>query len=164
MSRVTAAIIIVILVALDQISKWVVETTLPFHERVDVIPFWSLYRTHNEGVAFSFLSSLNDWVLVAFTVAIIGFVFWLWLQADKEKWISQIGFILILAGAVGNLIDRALLGYVVDFILFHTQTWSFAVFNIADSLITVGAAAIIIDEVLDFRRQSRQDKSHDTTE
>ena len=139
--------ILAILVALDQLFKWLVETRLPFQEQVVVLPVFSLFRTHNEGIAFSMLTGMNETWLLAMILAVIAFVTYLWARSSPSRWISQIGFILVVAGALGNLIDRAVLGYVVDYLLFHIGNWYFAVFNFADALISVGAAAIIIDEL-----------------
>lgn len=136
-----------ILVALDQLFKWLVETRLPFQEQVVVLPVFSLFRTHNEGIAFSMLTGMNENWLLAMILAVIAFVTYLWARSSPSRWISQIGFILVVAGALGNLIDRAVLGFVVDYLLFHVGNWYFAVFNFADALISVGAAAIVIDEL-----------------
>ncbi len=136
-----------ILVALDQLFKWLVETRLPFQEQVVVLPVFSLFRTHNEGIAFSMLTGMNETWLLAMILAVIAFVTYLWARSSPSRWISQIGFILVVAGALGNLIDRAVLGYVVDYLLFHIGNWYFAVFNFADALISMGAAAIVIDEL-----------------
>ncbi|MBL4732186.1 MAG: signal peptidase II [Rhizobiaceae bacterium] len=155
MNKKLGFILICVLVLADQISKLLVENYLPFHEGVAVIPFFSFFRTYNEGVAFSFLADLNDWALVAFTLVVCGFVFWLWSKVDRKRSLSHLGFGLVISGALGNLIDRVLLGYVIDFIQFHTQSWSFAIFNLADAYISVGAAIIIFDEVLDIRKQNR---------
>jgi len=145
--RRTGGLLAALLVAIDLTVKNWVENNLPFQEPVPVMPFLSWYRTWNEGIAFSFLSFLNDWVLVAFTVLIIVFVVWLWRNTSKDRWVSHIGFAFIFGGAIGNLFDRVFLGHVVDFILVHTQTWSFAVFNLADSFISIGAGLIILDEI-----------------
>jgi signal peptidase II len=139
-------------VVLDQIIKWLVETRLVYEELVPVIPYLGLYRTWNEGIAFSFFSGLPDVWLVVLTVFIIGFVLYLWSRTPASHVMARIGFALIIGGAIGNLIDRALLGYVVDYILFHTPVWSFAVFNLADAFISVGAALILLQEVIDWRR------------
>lgn len=144
-----------LLIAIDLLVKSWVEQSLPFQEPVPVIPFLSFYRTWNEGIAFSFLASLNDWALVAITVAIIIFVLWLWRHTPKDRWLSQLGFAMVFGGAIGNLVDRAFLGHVIDFIMVHTQTWSFAIFNLADSFISVGAAAIVLDEILIGLRQKK---------
>lgn len=158
MRRRTAGLISALAIGTDIAVKNWVEATLPFEVPVPVIPFLSWYRTWNEGIAFSFLSFLNDWVLVAMTVLIIIFVIWLWRGTSKKKWLSQLGFALVFGGAIGNLLDRVFLGHVIDFILVHTDTWSFAIFNLADSYISIGAAAIIFDEILTGIRDKEQSK------
>jgi len=135
-------------VALDQVIKWLVETRLPFHEMVPVIPMLALYRTWNEGIAFSLLRDMPDTWLLALTAVVIVFVSYLWWRNPPGRPIAHFGFALIISGALGNLIDRAVYGHVVDYILFHTETWSFAVFNLADSFISVGAAMIVLDELI----------------
>lgn len=140
-------ILIALFICLDQFTKYLVETKLPMHESVPVIPYLSWFRVYNEGVAFSFLSFLNDWLLVALILIIIVFVILIWRKVPNHRFYSHLGFTLVLGGAIGNLIDRALLGYVIDFIQFHTDTWSFAIFNLADVFINIGAGLIIIDEL-----------------
>lgn len=142
-----AMALVAILVGVDQFAKWLTETYLPFQQQVVVLPVFSLYRTYNEGIAFSMLTGIGDKWLLALTLIVIAFVAFLWARSTPERWISQLGFALVVAGAVGNLIDRAMLGYVIDYLLFHAGNWYFAVFNLADALISVGAAAIIIDEL-----------------
>ncbi len=146
-------LLIAALTGIDQLAKWQVETRLPFHQLVEVIPFLGFFRTYNEGVAFSFLTTFGNGSLIVLTALIIGFVIFLSRNLEKDRVLSSIGFALVLGGAFGNLIDRILLGKVIDFILFHTPGWSFAVFNLADSFITMGAVAIILDEILVLRRQ-----------
>ncbi len=141
-----------VLIVMDQYVKWLVETHLPFQQAIDVVPFFSLYRTWNQGIAFSMLWGLNDLALIAITLAITAFVVWLASRTPVDKTSARIGFALIVAGAIGNLIDRIVFGHVVDYILFHTQTWAFAVFNLADAFISVGAALIILQELLDWYR------------
>ena len=140
---------------LDQIIKYAVEIYLPLHELVPVIPFWGLYRTHNLGVAFSMLSDMDGWFIVSLRLIIVAFVLWLWRKTGPDQHFAHLGFAMIIAGALGNLIDRFIYGHVVDYILFYTATWSFAVFNLADSLITLGAVAILIDEIIVHRRSRR---------
>jgi signal peptidase II len=135
-------------VGLDQAIKYLVETRLPFHELVPVMPMLSLYRTWNEGIAFSLLKDLPDSGLLVLTLVVIVFVLYLWRRTPAERTLAHLGFALIIGGALGNLIDRAVYGHVVDYILFHTQTWSFAVFNLADSFISVGAGFIVLDELI----------------
>ena len=145
--RRTAMSLLAVLVALDQLFKWLVETGLPFQEQVVLLPVFSLFRTHNEGIAFSMLTGMNERWLLALILLVIVFITYLWARSNPLRWVSQIGFVLVVAGALGNLIDRAVHGYVVDYLLFHAGNWYFAVFNFADALISVGAAAIIIDEL-----------------
>jgi len=161
MSKRVGFMFATILVLFDQFTKYLVETKLPFQESVSVMPFLSWFRTYNEGVAFSFLSSLNDWALVAFTLVIIGFVLWLWNKVPPNRFYSHLGFALVLGGAIGNLIDRAMLGYVVDFVQFHTSTWSFAIFNLADIFINIGAGLIILDELFGKHKTDEKDPKPD---
>ncbi|MEJ8309955.1 signal peptidase II [Agrobacterium larrymoorei] len=148
-SRPAPAIAFILLAVLaDQIIKVLVEKYLPLQEMVPVIPFLALYRTYNLGVAFSMLSGMEGWAIVTMRLLIVAFVIWLWRKTDAERTFAHIGFALIIAGAAGNIFDRFLYGHVVDYILFHTQTWSFAVFNLADSFITIGAGCVILDELL----------------
>lgn len=152
-----SVLIIVFAVTSDQYIKFLVESGMGYNEQIDLLPFLALYRTHNEGIAFSMLSWLHDGGLIAMTVAVIGFVSYLWWTTAPERNVSRIGFALIIGGALGNLIDRSLLGYVVDYILFHLPSWSFAVFNMADVYITLGAGLIILDELIQWRKERSAD-------
>ncbi|WP_442579556.1 signal peptidase II [Mesorhizobium sp. ASY16-5R] len=138
-------------VALDQWIKWLVETRLVMHEAVDLLPFLALYRTYNTGVAFSMFSWVGDKGLIAVSIAVIAFVLYLAAKSDPRHILARIGFALIVSGALGNLIDRAVYGHVIDYIFFHTPVWSFAVFNLADAFISVGAAAIVLQELIGWR-------------
>ncbi len=140
-------------VALDQWIKYLVETRLVMHEMVEVLPFLALYRTYNTGIAFSMLSSFGDTGLIVISLAVVAFVLYLAARSSGEQWLARLGFALIIGGAIGNLIDRTVYGHVIDYILFHTPVWSFAVFNLADAFITVGAIAVLLEELLDWRRQ-----------
>lgn len=147
-----SVLIIVFAVTSDQYIKFLVESGMDYNQQIDLLPFLALYRTHNEGIAFSMLSWLHDGGLIAMTIAVIGFVSYLWWTTAPERVISRIGFALIIGGALGNLIDRSLLGYVVDYILFHLPSWSFAVFNMADVYISTGAGLIILDELVQWKK------------
>ena len=147
--------IVVASVLLDQWIKHLVETRLPMHQPVEVLPFLSWYRTHNTGIAFSLFSNMGSVGLIVVTLAVIGFVGWIALRSEPGQHMARLGFALIIGGAIGNLIDRVWLGYVVDYVLFHLPNWSFAVFNLADAFITVGAIMVILDEFLVWRRGSR---------
>lgn len=147
-----SVLLIVFAVTSDQYLKFLVESGMSYNQQIDLLPFLALYRTHNEGIAFSMLSWLHDGGLIAMTVAVIGFVAYLWWTTAADRVISRLGFVLIIGGALGNLIDRSVLGYVVDYILFHLPNWSFAVFNLADMYISIGAGLIILDEILHWKR------------
>ncbi|WP_312404170.1 signal peptidase II [Rhizobium sp.] len=143
-----AGIVIVVAVILDQVIKLAVEAYLPMHEAVPVIPFLALFRTYNLGVAFSLLSGMEREIIIGMRIVIVGVVLWLWRRTPVSRTFAHAGFTLIIAGAVGNLIDGLIYGHVIDYILFHTETWSFAVFNLADSFITIGAGLVILDELI----------------
>ncbi|PDT86362.1 signal peptidase II [Sinorhizobium sp. BJ1] len=146
------ALFILVAIVADQAVKYLVEAFLPFQEAVPVVPMLALYRTYNFGVAFSMLSGMEGWFIVGIRLAVVGFVLWLWRRTPKDRFFAHLGYAMIIAGALGNLVDRLLFGYVIDYILFHTTSWSFAVFNLADSFITVGAGAIVLDELLQAKR------------
>lgn len=152
--------IVAVSVALDQALKFWVESNMAYHEIIELVPFFALFRTHNEGIAFSMLTGLGPWILATIAFAVICFVLWLWRSNPPARWLSHLGFGLIIGGAIGNIIDRALLGYVVDMFLFSLENWSFAVFNLADAFISIGAAAIILDEFITWRAQKSIDAQH----
>ncbi|SFA96661.1 signal peptidase II [Rhizobium sp. NFR07] len=148
----TAVIVIIIAVILDQAIKIAVENSLPMHEAVPVMPFLALFRTYNLGVAFSLLSGMEREFIVGMRIVIVAFVIWLWRRTPTSRTFAHTGFALIIAGAIGNLIDGLVYGHVIDYILFYTQTWSFAVFNLADSFITIGAGLVILDELVGAKK------------
>lgn len=139
-------------IALDQWIKVLVKTSLPMQEKIDLLPFLALYRTYNTGIAFSMFSSLGDKGLIVIALVVCAFVLWLGSKTEAGQWLARIGFSLIVGGAVGNLIDRVWYGHVIDYILFHTPVFTFAVFNLADAFITVGAMLVIAEEFFAWRR------------
>lgn len=147
-------------VALDQWLKIWVEGNLVLHQQVDIVPFFALYRTYNTGVAFSMFSQAGDLPLIVLSLAVIMFVLFLASRSHPGQTAARLGFALIVGGAIGNLIDRSMLGYVIDYFLFHTPTWSFAVFNLADVFISVGAALVILEEFLQWRRERKARAGH----
>ena len=143
------ATLAVLCVMLDQWIKMMVETRLIMHDQVDLLPFFALFRTYNTGVAFSMFSWVGDKGLVVISVCVIAFM--LYLAARTASLFALTGFALVIGGAVGNLVDRVIHGHVIDYFLFHTPVWSFAVFNLADAFITVGAAMILLYEFFGAR-------------
>ena len=147
--------IVALAVGVDQWVKRLVVQGMGLGESIEILPFLALFHARNEGIAFSMLDGFHDWGLAAISLGVLGFVAWLWWGTAPERKLTHFGFALIAGGAIGNLIDRMSLGYVVDYILFHTPVWSFAVFNLADAFISVGAALILIDEFIVGRRAKR---------
>lgn len=150
-------ILAIVVIALDQISKHWVSAALTYGEPVVFTPFFNFTLLHNPGAAFSFLSDAGGWQRWFFTVvaAVVSVVLVIWLARVSEKRYEALALALILGGAIGNLYDRVVLGYVVDFIVVHYQDYYWPAFNIADSAITVGAALLILDMLFG------KDKRHD---
>lgn len=149
------ALVVLAAVAADQAIKALVVATMALGASIELLPFLALYHARNEGIAFSMFSGFDDLWLAALAGLVLFFVGWLWWKTPAERRLSHFAFAIIVGGAIGNLIDRVRLGYVVDYVLFHTPVWSFAVFNLADACISVGAAIIILDEFLLGRRAEK---------
>jgi signal peptidase II len=139
-------------VAIDQWVKRLVENGMGLHEKIDLLPFLALYHTRNTGIAFSLLSGFGDLGLILVALAVTAVVLALAMRTTRDQIFARAGFALVVGGAIGNLIDRASLGYVIDYILFHTPVWSFAIFNLADAFITIGAGLVLLQEFVDWRR------------
>lgn len=140
-----------LVVLLDQATKLAAERWLTYHQALPVFPGFNLTLSYNRGAAFSFLAEHSGWQRWFFTVlaAVVSVFLVRWLRqiGDRDRWLSA-AIALILGGAVGNLIDRLLYGHVIDFIWLYYDRWSWPVFNIADSAITVGAVAMIAHMLL----------------
>lgn len=137
-----------ILVILDQVSKYWVSHYLTPYTPMPVFPMLNITLAYNSGAAFSFLSGAGEWhrwFFACFSLIVsVLLVVWLIRTPQQDKW-QSLGLSFILGGAVGNLIDRALYGYVVDFIDVYYEHHHFATFNVADSAICIGAAFLILD-------------------
>jgi signal peptidase II len=142
------ALAIAVIVA-DQLTKWAIVEWVPLYDKVPINSFMNLTHQRNTGAAFSFLAGAGGWqrwFFVALATAVSGLITgWLWQVRRDGQVPLAAGLSLVLGGAIGNLIDRARLGYVTDFIQVWFGDWAFPSFNIADSAITVGAAFLIID-------------------
>lgn len=149
------ALLAVAAVLVDQWIKHLVETGLPLRQGVELLPFLALFRTYNTGIAFSMFAFFGAAGLIAVSLAVAAFILYLALRTRPEQIVARAGFALIVGGAVGNLVDRVVYGHVIDYILFHTPVWSFAVFNLADAFITIGAGLVILDEFLGLGRDLR---------
>jgi signal peptidase II len=135
------------LVVADQLVKWLVLASLRPYERIELTPFLNLVLVFNKGAAFSFLAQESGWqrpALIAFAL-VASVVVGVLLVRNPDKPVFSAGLALILAGAIGNLIDRVRFGYVVDFVDVHAMGWHWPAFNVADSAISVGAGLLIFD-------------------
>lgn len=143
-----------VLVLIDQITKLWIVGSYQLGESHTITSFFNLVRVHNAGAAFSFLADASGWQRWFFTVLGIGaavLIIWM-LKNHPGQRLFCLALACILGGAVGNVIDRILYGYVVDFLDFHWMGIHFPAFNVADSAISLGAAGLILDELLRVKR------------
>ena len=150
-----------VVVLLDQFTKVLIVGWLPYGASREMVSFFNIVRAHNTGAAFSFLAHAGGWqrwFFVALALAAVGFIVYLLRQHGGQKLFSW-ALALILGGAIGNVIDRLVHGYVVDFLDFHWRWLApmfpgghFPAFNVADCAITVGAGLLILDELRRVRR------------
>jgi signal peptidase II len=147
-----------VIVLADQLSKAYITRHFLEFEFTRVLAVLDITRMHNVGAAFSFLASASGWqrwVFIGLAVLVsIGITIWLIKLPRGVHALLAAGLALVLGGALGNVIDRIRLGYVVDFIHFHWERAYFPAFNVADSAITVGAACLLLDALLDARRKT----------
>lgn len=143
-----------VIVIVDQFTKVLITGFYQLGDSTQVSSFFNLIRWHNRGAAFSFLNGAAGWQRWFFTgigVLAAGVIVWL-LRSHSGQKLFAFALACILGGALGNVIDRLLYGYVVDFLDFHWHGWHFPAFNVADSAISLGAACLILDELLRVRR------------
>ena len=143
----------IILIA-DQFTKVLIVGYYQLGDSTQITSFFNLVRWHNTGAAFSFLAGASGWQRWFFTViGLLAAVLIVWmLKSHAGQKLFAFALACILGGALGNVVDRILHGYVVDFLHFHWRGWHFPAFNIADSAITIGAVCLILDELLRVRR------------
>jgi signal peptidase II len=144
----------VMVVLLDQLSKTVILGTFQLNDSRTITSWFNLVRVHNSGAAFSFLAGASGWqrwFFVGLGTAASGFIVWMLKKHPGQK-LFCFAVTMIMGGAIGNVVDRLLHGYVVDFIQVHYGGWYFPSFNLADSAITLGAVCLILDELLRVRR------------
>jgi signal peptidase II len=148
-----------VVIVVDQITKRMVMAAFAEFEAIELLPVLDLMRLHNEGVAFSFFDGgpvWQRWILIALNVGVsVGILVWLRRLPATGQHLLAAGLALVLGGALGNAIDRALWGHVVDFIRVHYGDWYFPAFNIADSAITIGAALVILDNLIEYGKRQR---------
>lgn len=140
----------VVIVGVDQWTKYWVERSMQLYQSIEVAPFVQLTYLRNQGAAFSFLSGAGGWqrwffVGLAVTASVL-ICFWLGRLRSHQRW-EALAWALILGGAVGNLIDRLSLGYVIDFLDVYYGQWHWPAFNVADSSITAGVVVLLLDAI-----------------
>ena len=150
----------VVVVLFDQATKYIASTSLNMYESVVVLPVFNWTLRHNTGAAFSFLADAGGWQRWFFAViaVVVSVVIVLWIKRlEQHEKLQAIALALILGGAIGNVIDRIWLGYVVDFIHIYYRPWNFdfPAFNIADSAISIGVALIIFDSIREYRAEQK---------
>ena len=151
--------IALVVIALDQLTKYAAADYLLHHGELELVPFLNLALVHNTGAAFGMLSQASGWQNVFFiVVALIACVAILWIawRLERKDLLLVSGLMLVLGGAAGNLIDRLVHGYVIDFIDVYYRDWHWPAFNIADSAITIGAVILAIDALNLGARRTRE--------
>ncbi len=148
-----------LVVALDQFAKQVVESVFTLYESMAVLPFINLTLVYNEGAAFSFLSDQGGWqrwffVLLALVVTAV-LISWL-RRLGREEQLVAVALSFIIGGAVGNLIDRVIYGHVIDFVDLYYAGWHWPAFNVADSAIVLGVALMLYDLIFGEVFQKRR--------
>ncbi len=138
----------VVVFILDQATKWLAVTFIGAHGVIKVMPFFDLVLVHNTGAAFGFLSQAGGWqnvFFVAVAIVISTVILVMTYRLGAKDRLLAVALMLVLGGALGNLIDRLRFGYVVDFLDVYYQAWHWPAFNVADSAITIGALLLILD-------------------
>jgi signal peptidase II len=139
--------IALVIVLIDQATKYWAQATLNYGDPVAILPGFNLLLVYNTGAAFNLLSEASGWQrwFFAAIALVVSIVITLWLRSiGPRQWWLPIALTLILGGALGNFWDRVTLGYVIDFIEIYYQRWSWPAFNVADSAICIGAAMLLL--------------------
>jgi len=147
----------VVVLILDQCTKLLADAMLSMHQSVVLLPFLALRKAYNYGAAFSFLgdaSGWQRWFFIVLALVVMGIlVAWL-RRLPPGNTGARVALVLILGGAAGNVIDRLVYGYVIDFIDVFYGSWHWPTFNIADSAISVGAFLLLLDAFREHRKTS----------
>lgn len=151
-------VLILILVGADQLSKYLIDTTMFEGETLPFITnFFHITYVKNRGIAFGLFQGKLDIIGIATIIAIVAIAYYLYKEKNKLSLVEKMGFIYILAGAIGNMIDRVFRGYVIDMIDFR-GIWSY-IFNLADVWINIGVIFIILDQLFrKNRKKNEEDK------
>lgn len=156
-TRTRALALIIAIIVIDQITKLYFHTQYTLGQRTNLLPFFDWILTYNTGAAFSFLASAGGWQRWFFIVLAFGVTAWCWRWIGKEPdGRIRLALTFVIAGAIGNVIDRIWLGKVIDFILVYWAPWNwyYPAFNVADSSICIGAALMIWSAIFVQKEQS----------
>jgi len=151
-----------VVIGLDYLTKQLAVSWLNYGDPVQLLPVFDLTLLYNYGAAFSFLAEAGGWQrwLFVLIAAVVSVILVLWMKrTQRSLWWIGMALSLILGGALGNLYDRVVLGYVIDFISVHYRYNYFPAFNLADSAITLGAAILIFDTLFLERRRTNSEKA-----
>lgn len=144
-----------LVVVLDQYTKWLILQNYEWGQYTPITSFFNIVRAHNPGAAFSFLAGHDGWQRWFFiVVGIIASIFITWqLRSHGEQKLASLSFALILGGAIGNVVDRFVHGYVVDFLDFYWGASHFPSFNLADTAITTGVIGMLLAELIRWKKE-----------
>jgi signal peptidase II len=153
-------VVAIVVVVADQVTKWAIVEWVPLYDKVPLNSFINLTHQKNSGAAFSFLADAGGWQRWFFTITTIVIsaiiLFWIKRMPNEEK-ITIVSLCLILGGAIGNLIDRLYLGYVIDFIQVWLGSYAWPAFNIADASISVGATVLILSSFINSEKPAAKE-------
>jgi len=152
-------VVATVVVIADQLTKWAIIEWVPLYDKVPLNSFLNITHQKNPGAAWSFLANAGGWqrwffVALSSIVSVVIAV-WLWRIRSQGQTVLAAGLALVLGGAIGNLIDRIVLGHVTDFIQVMFGSWAFPSFNVADAGISVGATFLIIDALFFSGKEER---------
>lgn len=155
----------VLVIMLDQITKYAITHNVSFGQSVEITPFFDLVLVYNPGAAFNFLAHHDGWQRWLFTGLAIVVSTWLavLLRRHSAERLLPLAFALIIGGALGNVIDRILFGAVIDFLYFHLGRHDFPAFNVADSAISIGVALMLWEQFVAGAHRPGEERARETT-
>lgn len=148
----------IVVFLLDYVTKKLIEYNLELYERIEVLGnFFILTSIRNRGAAFGILQEQRWFFLVITLIVVAGIVWYFWKSYRTGSRLLLVALAMILGGAIGNFIDRALYGEVVDFLQFNFGSYTFPIFNLADTGICIGVALVILDSLLSMKQENKRD-------
>ena len=151
--------VVIVAILADQLSKQWVLANFDLYESINLLPVLNFTYVRNYGAAFSFLADAGGWQRWFFTIIAVGIsvLLTVWLRKQKvTEWRTNLAFTLVIGGAIGNLVDRLMHGFVIDFIDVFWNNSHYPAFNIADSAICIGAGLIILDSFMGEKQETKE--------